>query len=86
MGHEEVVDVVEHRAQRRGSQLAEGVAEVHAARAPAREAETVADPLRGVHGVGIHAVLRRLAPQLLLAAEVRAQPALGRRGRRSGCR
>ena len=52
-------------AERRRAELAERVAEVHAALALALEAEPVAHPQRGVDRVRAHAVLPAPAPQLL---------------------
>ena len=84
VGDEELADVVEHRRERRGAELAERVAEVHAALALAGEAEPVADPQRRVDRLRADAVLRSAAAAL--AAELRCAAARWAAGPRSACR
>ena len=74
---EEVAQRDEHLADRRAAELAERVAEVHAALALALEARAVAEPQRRVDRVRAHAVLERLPAQLAGVVDLRAQPAVG---------
>ena len=72
-------------AQRRGAELAERVAEVHPALALAAEAEPAAQPQRRLDALLAHAVLLRSRGASASAlAEVRADAAVRRAGRRSG--
>ena len=73
---EERVQVLEHRGEPGGAELAERVTEVHAALSLALEPEPVPDAQGGLHGFVAHTV--RLSPpaQLVGAAEVRADLAV----------
>ena len=85
MGDEEVVDRVEAVGERGRAELAEAVAEVHAALALAAEAEPVAQAQRRGERLVAHAVLRGELPGAA-AARRRSAPARSGAGRRSACR
>ncbi len=77
MGDEEVVHVVEAARQRRRAELAQRVAEVHAALALAMEAQPLADAQRGGEALVAHAVLVLDEVEVLAAVDERAHPAAG---------
>ena len=69
------MDVVEHVAERRRPELAERVAQVHAALAPAAKAEPPAQALGREHALVADRVLRDRLAELLGAREVRPRAA-----------
>ena len=70
------MDVVEHVAERRRPELAERVAQVHAALAAAAEAEPAAQALGRLHALVADRVLRDRLAELLGAREVRPRAAV----------
>ena len=74
MGDEERVEVVERVGERRGAELAQRVAQVHAALALAAEAEPLADPQRGGDRLVAHAVLAAPSATSVSVSSVRTRP------------